>query len=56
MTNYVKIKDFAAADALPTGTAAKAVKGTDFGLEFPTLDKQPGGPGGHKGTAEIEGE
>lgn len=37
MSNYVKTKDFAAADALATGTPAKAIKGTDLGLEFDNI-------------------
>ncbi len=35
--NYVRTKDFAAADALASGNPAKAVKGVDFGLEFDNL-------------------
>lgn len=37
MSNYTKTKDFAAADALPSGSAAKAIKGTDLGLEYDNI-------------------
>lgn len=37
MSNYTKTKDFAAADALATGNAAKAIKGVDLGLEFDNI-------------------
>jgi len=34
MTNYIKTTDFAAKDSLPSGNAAKIVKGTEIDAEF----------------------
>jgi hypothetical protein len=34
MSNYTKATDFAAKDSLPTGSAAKVVKGTEINDEF----------------------
>ena len=38
MTNYTKLTDFASKDALPTGNAAKIVKGTEIDDEFEALE------------------
>lgn len=38
MTNYAKLTDFASKDALPTGNAAKIVKGTEIDDEFEVLE------------------
>lgn len=37
MSNYSRIVDYAAKDALTTGNAAKALKGTELGAEFDAL-------------------
>lgn len=37
MSNYVRTADFAAKDGLATGTALKALKGTELGLEFDNI-------------------
>lgn len=37
MSNYTKATDFAAKDALPTGNAAKIVKGTEIDDEFAAI-------------------
>jgi len=37
MSNYTKATDFAAKDALPTGNAAKVVKGTEIDDEFAAI-------------------
>src|SRR6478736_2057561 len=37
MSNYVKIVDYAAKDALSSGNAAKALKGTELGAEFDAI-------------------
>ncbi len=37
MSNYTKITDFAAKDALPLNNAAKYVKGTEIGAEFDAI-------------------
>lgn len=37
MTDYVKTADFAAKDGLASGTALKALKGTELGLEFDNI-------------------
>tara|TARA_R110000803_G_scaffold65307_1_gene126414 strand:- start:141 stop:380 length:240 start_codon:yes stop_codon:yes gene_type:complete len=34
MSNYTKATDFAAKDSLPTGSAAKIVRGTEINEEF----------------------
>jgi hypothetical protein len=34
MTNYTKTTDFAAKDSLPSGNAAKIVKGSEIDTEF----------------------
>ena len=34
MSNYTKLTDFAAKDALPSGNAGKLVKGTEIDDEF----------------------
>ena len=36
MSNYTKTTNFTAKDTLPTGNAAKIIKGTDFDTEFET--------------------
>jgi hypothetical protein len=38
MANYTKLTDFASKDALPTGNAAKIVKGTEIDDEFEALE------------------
>ena len=38
MTNYTKLTDFASKDALPTGNAAKIVKGTEIDDEFEAIE------------------
>ena len=37
MSNYTKTTNFTAKDTLPTGNAAKIIKGTDFDIEFDAL-------------------
>ena len=37
MSNYTKTTNFTAKDTLPTGNAAKIIKGTDFDTEFDAL-------------------
>ena len=37
MSNYTKITNFTAKDTLPTGNAAKIIKGVDFDTEFNNL-------------------
>lgn len=37
MTNYVKLTDFAAKDALPSGNPSKIVKGTEIDDEFSSI-------------------
>ena len=37
MTNYTKTTDFAAKDALPSGNAAKIVKGSEIDAEFDNI-------------------
>lgn len=37
LSNYVRTADFAAKDGLATGTALKALKGTELGLEFDNI-------------------
>ena len=37
MSNYTKTTNFTAKDTLPTGNAAKIIKGTDFDTEFNAL-------------------
>ena len=38
MTDYTKLTDFASKDALPTGNAAKIVKGTEIDDEFEAIE------------------
>jgi len=38
MSNYTKLTDFASKDALPTGNAAKIVKGTEIDDEFEAIE------------------
>lgn len=38
MANYTKLTDFASKDALPTGNAAKIVKGTEIDDEFEAIE------------------
>ena len=38
MSNYTKLTDFASKDALPTGTPAKIIKGTEIDDEFQALE------------------
>lgn len=38
MTDYTKLTDFASKDALPTGTPAKIVKGTEIDDEFQAIE------------------
>lgn len=38
MTNYTKLTDFASKDTLPTGNAAKIVKGTEIDDEFEAIE------------------
>lgn len=38
MSNYTKLTDFASKDALPTGTPAKIVKGTEIDDEFVAIE------------------
>ena len=37
MSNYTKTTNFTAKDTLPTGNAAKIIKGADFDTEFDAL-------------------
>ena len=37
MSNYTKTTNFTAKDTLPTGNAAKIIKGSDFDIEFDAL-------------------
>lgn len=37
MSNYTKTTNFTAKDTLPTGNAAKIIKGSDFDTEFDAL-------------------
>ena len=37
MSNYTKTTNFTAKDTLPTGNAAKIIKGADFDTEFNAL-------------------
>ena len=37
MSNYTKTTNFTAKDNLPTGNAAKIIKGSDFDTEFDAL-------------------
>ncbi len=37
MSNYTKTTNFTAKDTLPTGNAAKIIKGADFDIEFDAL-------------------
>ena len=37
MSNYTKTTNFTAKDTLPTGNAAKIIKGADFDIEFNAL-------------------
>jgi hypothetical protein len=37
MSNYTKTTDFAAKDSLPSGNAAKIVKGTEINTEFSNI-------------------
>ena len=37
MSNYTKTTNFTAKDTLPTNSAAKIIKGTDFDIEFDAL-------------------
>ena len=37
MSNYTKTTNFTAKDNLPTGNAAKIIKGSDFDIEFDAL-------------------
>jgi hypothetical protein len=37
MSNYTKTTNFTAKDSLPTGNAAKIIKGSDFDIEFDAL-------------------
>ena len=34
MSNYTKLTDFAAKDTLPSGNAAKLIRGSEFDYEF----------------------
>lgn len=38
MSNYTKLTDFATKDSLPTGSAAKIVKGTEIDDEFEAIE------------------
>lgn len=38
MSNYTKLTDFASKDSLPTGSAAKIVKGTEIDDEFQAIE------------------
>lgn len=38
MSNYTKLTDFASKDALPTGNAAKIVRGTEIDDEFEAIE------------------
>ena len=38
MTDYTKLTDFASKDTLPTGNAAKIVKGTEIDDEFESIE------------------
>lgn len=38
MSNYSKLTDFASKDSLPTGSAAKIVKGTEIDDEFQAIE------------------
>jgi len=42
MSNYTKLTDFASKDALPTGNAAKIVKGTEIDDEFEAIETAVG--------------
>lgn len=37
MSNYTKITNFAVKDTLPSGNAAKIIKGTEFDVEFSNI-------------------
>lgn len=39
MSNYTKLTDFASKDSLPTGNAAKIVKGTEIDDEFEAIEQ-----------------
>jgi hypothetical protein len=39
MSNYTKLTDFAAKDSLPSGNAAKIVKGTEIDDEFEAIEQ-----------------
>lgn len=38
MSNYTKLTDFAAKDLLPSGNAAKIIRGSEFDYEFDALE------------------
>lgn len=42
MSNYTKIVDYAAKDALVTGNPAKVIKGTELGAEFDAISTAVG--------------
>lgn len=37
MSNYTKLTNFAVKDTLPSGNAAKIIKGTEFDVEFTNI-------------------
>jgi len=38
MSNYTKLTDFAAKDTLPSGNAAKLIRGSEFDYEFNSIE------------------
>lgn len=38
MSNYTKLTDFAAKDTLPSGNAAKLIRGSEFDYEFNAIE------------------
>ena len=59
MSNYNQTVNFTAKDSLPSGDAAKVIKGSDYDLEFGAVQtavnsKSDSANGTHTGTTSVE--
>ena len=59
MSNYNQTVNFTAKDSLPSGDAAKVIKGSDYDLEFGAVQtavnsKADSANGTHTGTTSVE--